>query len=161
MPSRGARPPNLTVVSKVLGRAEVPAADRFDPAEGADAAYRKRLLLTVMAAVMGFGSLMTIVTVSLSVIATDLGTSRTTLGAIRAAGAQILIPMTSGPVAIPVYRQIGELQIPVAVTGVNVEAEGAKFWEATGGSAAYLGVNLTSSSAAFTKEKPPWFFSRA
>ncbi len=80
MPSRGAGPPNLTGVSKVLGRAEVPAADRFDPAEGADAAYRKRLLLTVMAAVMGFGSLMTIVTVSLSVIATDLGTSRTTLG---------------------------------------------------------------------------------
>lgn len=78
------------------------------------------------------------------------------LGAIRAAGAQILIPMTSGPVAIPVYRQIGELQIPVAVTGVNVEAEGAKFWEATGGSAAYLGVTLTSSTAAFSKRTAPF-----
>lgn len=78
------------------------------------------------------------------------------LGAIRAAGAQILIPMTSGPVAIPVYRQIGELQIPVAVTGVNVEAEGAKFWEATGGSAAYLGVTLTSSSAPFSKRTVPF-----
>jgi MFS family permease len=45
-----------------------------------DRAYRQRLLGTVMLAVMGFGSLMTIVTVSLTIIAEDLGTSRTTLG---------------------------------------------------------------------------------
>ncbi|MFN0030458.1 MAG: MFS transporter [Acidimicrobiales bacterium] len=38
------------------------------------------MLGTVMLAVMGFGSLMTIVTVSLTIIAEDLGTSRTTLG---------------------------------------------------------------------------------
>ena len=57
-----------------------PADTTIDPALGADLAYRRRLLLTVMLAVMGFGSLMTIVTVSLSVIATDLGSSRTTLG---------------------------------------------------------------------------------
>ena len=60
-----------------------PAADptgAIDPMTGADLAYRRRLLLTVMLAVMGFGSLMTIVTVSLAVIATDLGSSRTTLG---------------------------------------------------------------------------------
>jgi MFS family permease len=47
---------------------------------GPETSYRRRLLLTVMLAVMGFGSLMTIVTVSLSVIATDLDSSRTTLG---------------------------------------------------------------------------------
>ncbi len=47
---------------------------------GDDSRYRKRLLGTVMLAVMGFGSLMTIVTVSLSVIATDLNTTRQTLG---------------------------------------------------------------------------------
>ncbi len=45
-----------------------------------DPVYRRRLLLTVMMAVMGFGSLMTIVTVSLGEIAEDLGTNRTTLG---------------------------------------------------------------------------------
>ncbi|MGE0728657.1 MAG: MFS transporter [Acidimicrobiia bacterium] len=77
-------------MSKVMGRraarqrnaAEGATPDRHDAvgADGADAAYRKRLLLVVMAAVMGFGSLMTIVTVSLAVIAEDLQTSRTTLG---------------------------------------------------------------------------------
>ena len=45
-----------------------------------DPAYRRRLLAVVMLAVMGFGTLMTVVTVSLSVIAEDLDSSRTTLG---------------------------------------------------------------------------------
>jgi MFS family permease len=49
-------------------------------ADDVDRSYRRRLLLTVMLAVMGFGSLMTIVTVSLKVIADDLDSSRTTLG---------------------------------------------------------------------------------
>ena len=78
------------------------------------------------------------------------------LGAIRNAGAQIVVAMTSGPVAIPVYRQIGELQIPVALTGINVEAEGAKFWSATGGSAAYMGVTATSPRVAFTARSMPF-----
>ncbi len=56
--------------------AEEAAAAEFD----SDSSYRKKLLGTVMLAVMGFGSLMTIVTVSLAIIAEDLGTSRTTLG---------------------------------------------------------------------------------
>ena len=46
---------------------------------GADLAYQRRLLGVVMLAVMAFGSLMTIVTVSLDEIATDLGSSRATL----------------------------------------------------------------------------------
>ena len=78
------------------------------------------------------------------------------LGAIRKAGAQIVVSMTSGPVAIPVYRQIGELQIPVALTGINVEAEGAEFWAATGGAAAYLGVTTISPKAAFTPRSLPF-----
>lgn len=45
-----------------------------------DPVYRRRLLAVVMLAVMGFGTLMTVVTVSLSVIADDLDSSRTTLG---------------------------------------------------------------------------------
>ncbi len=56
--------------------ADAAASAAFDE----DSGYRKKLLFTVMLAVMGFGSLMTIVTVSLAVIAKDLGTSRTTLG---------------------------------------------------------------------------------
>ena len=45
-----------------------------------DRRYTHQLLLVVMLAVMGFGSLMTIVTVSLASIAVDLHTSRATLG---------------------------------------------------------------------------------
>ncbi|MGF1596773.1 MAG: MFS transporter [Acidimicrobiales bacterium] len=44
-----------------------------------DQAYQRRLLGVVMLAVMAFGSLMTIVTVSLDEIAGDLGSSRATL----------------------------------------------------------------------------------
>ncbi|MCP3991398.1 MAG: MFS transporter [Actinomycetia bacterium] len=44
-----------------------------------DLTYPRRLLLVVMLAVMAFGSLMTIVTVSLDEIATDLDSSRATL----------------------------------------------------------------------------------
>lgn len=53
---------------------------RLDPVEeGADPRYQKTLLGIVMLAVMAFGSLMTIVTVSLDEIAADLDSSRATL----------------------------------------------------------------------------------
>lgn len=56
------------------------AADATEAEPGEqDAAYQRRLLLVVMLSVMGFGSLMTIVTVSLDEIAADLGSSRATL----------------------------------------------------------------------------------
>ena len=45
----------------------------------ADATYQRKLLGVVMLAVMAFGSLMTIVTVSLDQIALDIGSSRATL----------------------------------------------------------------------------------
>jgi len=79
------------------------------------------------------------------------------LQAIRASGANIILAMTSGPVAIPLYRQIGELQIPACVTGVNVEAEGAKFWEATGGMCAYGGVAVQRSNVAMTERTLPFY----
>jgi branched-chain amino acid transport system substrate-binding protein len=79
------------------------------------------------------------------------------LQAIRASGAHIILAMTSGPVAIPLYRQIGELQIPAAVTGVNVEAEGAKFWEATGGMCVYGGVSAQRSDVAMTERTLPFY----
>ena len=79
------------------------------------------------------------------------------LQAIRASGAHIILAMTSGPVAIPLYRQIGELQIPAAVTGVNVEAEGAKFWEATGGMCVYGGVTAQRSDVAMTERTLPFY----
>lgn len=79
------------------------------------------------------------------------------LQAIRSAGANIILSMTSGPAAIPIYRQIGELQIPAIVFGVNVEAEGAEFWEATAGMCAYGGVSVQRSNVAMTERTLPFY----
>ena len=69
----------------------------------ADPTYPRRLLLVVMLAVMGFGSLMTIVTVSLSEIAEDLDSSRATLGWI------ITGLMLSMAVATPLAGKLGDI----------------------------------------------------
>lgn len=79
------------------------------------------------------------------------------LQAIRASGAHIILGMTSGPVAIPMFRQIGELQIPAAITGVNVEAEAEKFWEATGGMCVYGGVASQRSEVAMSERTLPFY----
>lgn len=68
-----------------------------------DRSYRSRLLLVVMLSVMGFGSLMTIVTVSLSVIADDLDTSRATLGWV------VTGLMLAMAVATPLAGKLGDL----------------------------------------------------
>jgi branched-chain amino acid transport system substrate-binding protein len=46
---------------------------------------------------------------------------------------------------------VGELRIPAALTGINPEAEGAEFWDATNGYTAYLGVSATAPRVPFTK----------
>lgn len=69
-----------------------------------DPTYPRRLLLVVMLAVMGFGSLMTIVTVSLSEIAEDLDSSRATLGWI------ITGLMLSMAVATPLAGKLGDIK---------------------------------------------------
>lgn len=79
------------------------------------------------------------------------------LSAIRSSGAHIILAMTSGPVAVPLYRSVGELQLPVVLTGINPEAEGAEFFSATGGHAAYLGVSATAPRVAFTPLSLPLY----
>jgi MFS family permease len=56
-----------------------PTRSGDQPNDQTDLGYARRLLLVVMLAVMAFGSLMTIVTVSLDKIAVDLDSSRATL----------------------------------------------------------------------------------
>src|SRR3982074_803008 len=68
-----------------------------------DAAYTSRLLLVVMLAVMGFGSLMTIVTVSLSSIAEDLPSTRATRGRV------VTGLMLSVAVATPLAGKLGDI----------------------------------------------------
>jgi branched-chain amino acid transport system substrate-binding protein len=79
------------------------------------------------------------------------------LMAIKESGAHIILAMTSGPVAIPMYRQIGELEIPALITGVNVEAEGAKFYEATGGLCAYSTYLTQQSDVEITWRTKPFY----
>ncbi|MDY6917661.1 MAG: ABC transporter substrate-binding protein [Chloroflexota bacterium] len=59
------------------------------------------------------------------------------LTAIEDAGAQIIFTTFSGPVGISYARQWGELQIPAASVGINVEAQKQGFWDATGGNGEY------------------------
>jgi len=68
-----------------------------------DVVYSRRLLLVVMLAVMGFGSLMTIVTISLSAIAEDLDSSRATLGWI------ITGLMLAMAVTTPLFGKLGDI----------------------------------------------------
>jgi len=79
------------------------------------------------------------------------------LMSIKESGAHIILAMTSGPVAIPMYRQIGELEIPALITGVNVEAEGAKFYEATGGLCAYSTYLTQQSDVEITWRTKPFY----
>ena len=65
-----------------------------------------------------------------SPVATDVIAELT---AIKAAGAHIIMTVLSGPVGVPYATQWGELEIPAASVGINVEAQKLGFWEATGG----------------------------
>jgi len=79
------------------------------------------------------------------------------LTAIRAAGAHMIMAILSGPVGVVFARQWGELEIPAASVGVNAEAQGAGFWEATGGKGNYV---LTANSLArvqITEKTIPFF----
>ena len=64
----------------------------------------------------------------LSTTATDVTAELT---AIQRSGAHIILTIISGPVGIPFARQLGELQIPVASVGINVESQKDSFWDLT------------------------------
>jgi len=55
------------------------------------------------------------------------------LSAINASGAHIIFTTISGPMGIPYAKKWGELKIPAASVGINVESQKKGFWEATGG----------------------------
>jgi branched-chain amino acid transport system substrate-binding protein len=92
-----------------------------------------------------------------SAMATDLNAELT---AIEDSGAQFILTILSGPVGIPYARQLGELEIPVASVGINVEAQKDGFWDATGGYGNYEttlntyadGIALTSKTVDFVNE---------
>lgn len=65
------------------------------------------------------------------------------LSAIQRAGAHIIFTSFSSSVGIPFAKQAGELKIPAALVGINVEAQKDGFWNATGGKGEY-GVTLNT-----------------
>jgi len=59
------------------------------------------------------------------------------LSAIKDSGAHIILTYFSGPAGIVYAKQWGELEIPAASVGINVEAQKSGFWDATGGKGNY------------------------
>ncbi|MBN1105118.1 MAG: ABC transporter substrate-binding protein [Deltaproteobacteria bacterium] len=60
------------------------------------------------------------------------------LSAIQRSGAQIVFTIFSASVGITFTRQAGELKMPAAQVGINVEAQKDAFWEATQGMGNYV-----------------------
>jgi branched-chain amino acid transport system substrate-binding protein len=65
-----------------------------------------------------------------SPVATDLTAE---LSAIQRTGSHIIFTTFSSSVGITFAKQWGELKVPAATTGINVEAQKDGFWDATGG----------------------------
>jgi len=60
------------------------------------------------------------------------------LSAIQRSGAHIAFTIFSASVGVTFAKQVGELKIPIAQVGINVEAQKDGFWEATGGMGNYV-----------------------
>lgn len=59
------------------------------------------------------------------------------LSAVKSSGAQIIFTCFTGPVGVVFGKQWGELEVPAAAVGVNVEAQLKKYWKATEGYCQY------------------------
>jgi branched-chain amino acid transport system substrate-binding protein len=70
-----------------------------------------------------------------SAVATDVTAE---LSAIQKSGANLVFTVFSSSVGITFARQAGELKIPAAQVGINVEAQKDGFWEATKGMGNYV-----------------------
>lgn len=87
--------------------------------------------------------------------ATDLTAELT---AIEASGAHLILTIISGPIGIPYAKGLGELEIPAASVGINVEAQADGFWDATGGYGNYeTTLNTYAKGIAVTEYTIPFF----
>jgi len=72
-------------------------------------------------------------------------------------GAHIIFPIFSGPVGIPFARQAGELKIPAAFVGINVESQKDGFWGATQGKGNYaVSLNTFVRGVAYNQYTEPF-----
>jgi branched-chain amino acid transport system substrate-binding protein len=79
------------------------------------------------------------------------------LSAIQRAGAHIIFTTFSSSVGIPLAKQAGELKIPAAVVGINVEAQKDGFFKATGGKGDYNMTVNTYARVKITDKTIPFF----
>jgi len=79
------------------------------------------------------------------------------LSAIQRAGAHIMFTSFSSSVGIPFAKQAGELKIPAALVGINVEAQKDGFWKATGGKGEGGVTVNTYARVKITDETIPFF----
>lgn len=87
--------------------------------------------------------------------ATDLTAELT---AIEASGAHLILTVISGPIGIPYAKGLGELEIPVASVGINVESQKDGFWDATAGYGNYeTTLNTFAKGIAITEDTVPFF----
>ena len=84
-----------------------------------------------------------------SAVATDVTAE---LSAIQRTGAQIIFTSFSSSVGITFARQAGELKIPAAMVGINVEAQKDGFWDATQGMGNYVMTMNTYARGVETNE---------
>jgi len=84
-----------------------------------------------------------------SAVATDVTAE---LSAIQRSGAHIVFTIFSSSVGITFARQAGELKIPAAMVGINVEAQKDGFWEATQGMGNYVMTMNTYARGVETNE---------
>ena len=82
-----------------------------------------------------------------SATATDVDAE---LAAIQDAGAHIIFTALSGPVGITYAKRWGELKIPAASIGINVESQKMGFWDATGGKGEFEATLNTYARTAIT-----------
>jgi branched-chain amino acid transport system substrate-binding protein len=86
--------------------------------------------------------------------ATELNAEMT---AIEQANTDIIMPIISGPLGIPYARTWGELEVPAASVGINVESQKLGFWEATEGYGNYeTSLNTYAEGLSVTNDTKPF-----
>jgi branched-chain amino acid transport system substrate-binding protein len=79
------------------------------------------------------------------------------LSAIQRSEAHIIFTIFSATVGVTFAKQIGDLKIPVAQVGINVEAQKDGFWEATGGMGNYvMTMNTYAHDVEFNETTKPF-----
>jgi branched-chain amino acid transport system substrate-binding protein len=90
-----------------------------------------------------------------SATATDVSAE---LAAIQRSGAHIIFTIFSSSVGIPFARQAGELKIPAAMVGINVEGQKDSFMQATQGKGDYVMTSNTYCQGVESNELTKAFF---